>query len=64
MTTQLTLLPSTTPVAPARPGPWHLDDATRATGREGLARARRALAEAKTRCGDHEVTVDPFSHAA
>ena len=41
MTTQLTLLPADS----AR---WQLDDHTRAVGREGLAAARRALAELRT----------------
>jgi hypothetical protein len=39
MTTQLTLLPADT-------APWHLDEATRETGRRGLAQARAALARA------------------
>jgi hypothetical protein len=57
MTTQLTLLPSSTSA-------WQLDDRTRTIGRQGLAQARQALAEARTRCGDHVVDHDPFSRAA
>jgi hypothetical protein len=41
MTTQLTLLPADSAL-------WQLDDHTRAVGREGLAQARRALAELRT----------------
>jgi hypothetical protein len=58
MTTQLALLPTTT--SPA----WQLDERTRAVGRQGLAQARQALAEARTRCGDQVVDHDPFSRAA
>jgi hypothetical protein len=57
MTTQLTLLPTT-------PAPWQLDDTTRAIGREGLAQARRALAQATLRVGEQSATTDPFSRAA
>jgi hypothetical protein len=57
MTTQLALLPTATPA-------WQLDDRTRAIGRLGLAQARRAIADARTRCGEHVVDHDPFSRAA
>lgn len=57
MTTQLTLLPST-------PAPWQLDDTTRTIGRQGLAQAREALAQAKARLGEQATERDPFSRAA
>jgi hypothetical protein len=57
MTTQLTLLPATTT-------PWQLDDTTRAIGREGLAQARHALAQARLRLGEAADPTDPFSRAA
>lgn len=54
MEPQLFLLPDTSP-APAeasdtedRPLSWRLDDATRARGRQGIARARAALRQATT----------------
>jgi hypothetical protein len=60
MTTQLTLLAASTTATTA----WQLDDRTRSIGRQGLAQARQALADARTRCGDAIVDNDPFSRAA
>jgi len=57
MTTQLTLLPSATT-------PWHLDDTTRAIGRNGLAQARQALAAARHRAGERPTGTDPYANAA
>ena len=46
-TAQLTLI--------ADEQPWHLDEGTRRIGREGLAKAREALAAHTDRRDDHEL---------
>jgi len=46
-TEQLALLPDEAPAG--RRAPWRLDDATRTRGRQGVAAARHALAEAAAR---------------
>lgn len=38
----------------ARPGAWRLDEKTRAVGRQGVAKAREALAEASRRQHDDQ----------
>jgi len=47
-TEQLALLPDEA-LAGGRRAPWRLDDATRTRGRQGVAAARHALAEAAAR---------------
>lgn len=49
MERQLRFLEPDGPGEPARPVEWRLDDETRRCGRDGVAAARRALADASRR---------------
>jgi len=49
MERQLRFLDPDDPAEPARSGQWRLDDETRRRGRDGVAAARRALADAARR---------------